>query len=341
MTYLKHPAWLWLKKHDPSKLPPVSDKLQAIFDTGNAFEPYAESLFPGGVRLGFDNYEEYKTLPERTLKALEDGATTIFQGRFEYEDRTFICDIIELVDDKTVDLYEIKSSSSAKPDHEIDLAFQTIVLEGCGFEVRNIAVVHVNSQYVRHGDIDAKGLTEITDITEKVKDNRELVAEQSQAAIDMLNSGVKPDLSPTLASKDAFREWLDIYKHLMKVEPDSIYNLYQLTSKQLADLEDAGINLISDIPDDFKLKTKQALYLETSRSGRPIIKRDSISEFLSGFEYPLYFFDYETLSSLVPYFDGLSPYQNLPFQYSLHILDSPDADLRHAEYLHKENSNIK
>src|SRR5680860_890771 len=100
MLFLKHPAWLWLKKHDPKKLPPVDASTQAIFDTGHAFEQYAEELFPDGVKIGFDNYDEYKSLPKRTLEALNNGAKTIFQGRFEYEQLTFICDIIRVVGDK-------------------------------------------------------------------------------------------------------------------------------------------------------------------------------------------------------------------------------------------------
>ncbi len=108
MLFLKHPAWLWLKKHDKDKLGEISDNTQAVFDAGNLFESYAEQLFTGGVRLGFGNYDEYLTLPERTSKALEAGAKTIFQGRFVHDQLTFICDVIQVVDDKTVDLVEIK-----------------------------------------------------------------------------------------------------------------------------------------------------------------------------------------------------------------------------------------
>ena len=40
MMYLKHPAWLWVKKHAKDRLiPPVSPELQARFDEGNQFEP--------------------------------------------------------------------------------------------------------------------------------------------------------------------------------------------------------------------------------------------------------------------------------------------------------------
>ena len=61
MLFLRHPAWLWLKKNDPSKLPAVDAATQAMFDAGHAFEPYVESLFPEGVTLGFSDFDEYRT----------------------------------------------------------------------------------------------------------------------------------------------------------------------------------------------------------------------------------------------------------------------------------------
>jgi len=45
------------------------------------------------------------------------------------------------------------------------------------------------------------------------------------------------------------------------------------------------------------------------------------------------------MSSVVPTFDGMSPYKDYPFQYSLHVLRSPDTGVEHYEYLHSENSN--
>ena len=93
MLYLRHPAWLWVRKHDPSKIPPVDENTQAMFDLGNRFEPYAESLFPEGVSLGFSDYDEYLSLPERTIQAIKSGAKVLFQPRFVWNEFTCISDI--------------------------------------------------------------------------------------------------------------------------------------------------------------------------------------------------------------------------------------------------------
>src|ERR1035437_4385230 len=88
MMFLKHPAWLWLKKHDKSKIPEPYENLQALFDEGNVFEVYAEKLFPNAITLGYKidgifNGNRYKVLPELTKKEIQKGTKVIFQGRFE------------------------------------------------------------------------------------------------------------------------------------------------------------------------------------------------------------------------------------------------------------------
>jgi hypothetical protein len=58
-----------------------------------------------------------------------------------------------------------------------------------------------------------------------------------------------------------------------------------------------------------------------------------IRKFLSNLSYPLYFLDFETLQQAVPQFDGQKPYQQITFQYSLHIKESDTAPYQHKEFL--------
>jgi hypothetical protein len=71
----------------------------------------------------------------------------------------------------------------------------------------------------------------------------------------------------------------------------------------------------------------------------PEVNVHEIKKFLDTLEYPLYFFDYETMQGLVPYFDGQRPYQQVPFQYSLHVIREPGGEVEHTEYLHSDTSN--
>ena len=133
---------------------------------------------------------------------------------------------------------------------------------------------------------------------------------------------------------------MDIYKILKpNNDPYNIYNLSYPTPEQIGKLEDANILNISDIPDELALRDKQIAQIKTTRENKRIIDKESIKSFIDTFQYPLYFFDYETFSSVIPQFDGGSPYQDYPFQYSLHIIESPDSEIIHKEYLHSENTN--
>jgi hypothetical protein len=298
MLFLKHPAWLWVKKHDPKKIPPVDENTQAMFDAGHQFEPYAESLFPEGVSLGFSDYEEYLSLPQRTQDAIDRGDQILFQPRFEWEDFTCICDIVSFVGEKEVDLFEIKASTRVKPEHEFDLAFQATVLEGTGLKVRNISVIHVNNQYVRQGDIKADEITMFSDITEAVKSKYDATKTHMAQALAVLKSDTMPDPNPDLARLNSKREWLEIYKNI----------------------------------------TGETESLPASDT-KPVIDHTAIKQFISQLQFPLYFLDYETMMSLIPYFDGHKPYQQVPFQYSLHVLETPETELEQREYLHRENSD--
>lgn len=338
MLFLKHPAWLWLKVHDKSQLPPVDAGTQAIFDAGHAFEPYAELLFPGGIRLGFSDYRSYLELPARTREALKDSPT-IYQGRFESSTCTFICDVMTVVGERLVDLTEIKSSTRVKDDHLVDLAFQTAVLTEAGYQVGKVCVAHVNNEYVRKGGIVPQELVRVVDVTEQVFALKENTRASIKRALSVLNSPTCPPLSPALCGPGALGEWLPIYRLLANVGEGSIYDLCLLTVEQIAELEAQNITRLADIPDDFALSSRQQRQVEAVKKGQALVEPGPLRAILDEYRYPLYFLDYETFSSAVPDFDGLRPYEQIPFQYSLHVVDKSGAPARHLGYLHSESSN--
>jgi len=340
MMFLKHPAWLWLKKHDKSKLPEPDDNLQAIFDAGVNFEQYANKRFSDGVNIGFNDYGEYLSMPERTKQALDNNTKTLFQGRFEADNITCICDIVDRVEKNTFDLYEIKSSTKVKPEHYPDLAFQVIVLESAGMKVRNIAVIHVNNQYVRDGEIDPIELSAVTNITDDVRAKIEETKENIRLAFNIINLPDLPDSSPRYANFGSLGEWMKIYKALgNKIDKYSIYNLILIRAKRIGELEDLDIKFIKDIPDDFKLMAKQQIQVAATKNNERTIDREKIKAFLNTLAFPLYFLDYETVMSTIPPYNRTKPYQQIPFQYSLHVIEKQGKEPDHFEYLERDGDN--
>lgn len=93
------------------------------------------------------------------------------------------------------------------------------------------------------------------------------------------------------------------------------------------------------MPHDFELSDNQRKQVDVAQSGRTIIDQEGLETFLSRLEYPLAFIDYETYPSAIPRFSGYRPYQQIPFQFSLHIIHEEGGEIYHADFLHTDNSN--
>jgi hypothetical protein len=52
-------------------------------------------------------------------------------------------------------------------------------------------------------------------------------------------------------------------------------------------------------------------------------------------KYPLYFLDFESYNTAIPLYDGLKPYQQIPFQFSLHIIPEKGAKSKHISFIAK------
>ena len=69
-----------------------------------------------------------------------------------------------------------------------------------------------------------------------------------------------------------------------------------------------------------------------------MVKKE-IENILNGYAYPLYFLDYETFAPAVPVYEGYSPYQRIPIQFSLHYIEKKGGPLQHIDYVHEDNSD--
>jgi hypothetical protein len=101
----------------------------------------------------------------------------------------------------------------------------------------------------------------------------------------------------------------------------------------------AGIRTLRDVPDDLQLSVAQKNQVRAANDGVPIIDRAGIKRTLDALPYPLYFLDYETFAASIPPFDDFKPCQVMPFQYSVHVMETPTAEPVHVDYLAPEFGN--
>ena len=124
----------------------------------------------------------------------------------------------------------------------------------------------------------------------------------------------------------------DLAECIPPAPPHAIGELYNARAPLKQRLAADGITMITEIPTDYGLSALQDRQREVVLSGASY-KHPDLRQILAGLERPLYFLDFETFNPAVPLYTGTRPYQQIPFQWSVHRMGA-DGETTHAEYLH-------
>lgn len=339
-TYMRGrqcPKALWLYKNCRELLPPVDPVRQAIYDSGTTVGLLAQQLFPGGVDCTPESARDFAPAIEATQRAIAEGATVIYEAAFLHEGVLAALDIL-VKDADGWKAYEVKSSSSAKEYQWHDAALQAHVIEGCGIALTDVSIVHLNSAYVRQGPIDVHQLFTITSVKAQVDAERGDVPARIEALKAVLQETEEPviGIGPHCASPFPcdFKEYC--WAHVP--EEGSVFQLTHARGKDW-ELYESGILLLKDIPEDEPLSTKQRLQVDGAKHGTTTIEHTSLRRWLDELRYPLHHLDFETVMPAVPLFNGTRPFQQLPFQYSLHTQQTPGAVPQHRAFLADGNGD--
>lgn len=93
---------------------------------------------------------------------------------------------------------------------------------------------------------------------------------------------------------------------------------------------------------DFRNYCKSFLSITTPKelSSTPQVKINEIRRFVDSLEYPICHLDFETIMPGVPMFNESRPYQQVPFQFSIHLQQARNSEVVHFEYLGPSDANI-
>lgn len=335
---LQCPKALWLYRHRKDLAPEITPEKQALFDTGHEVGELAMQYFGEGVEVT-NEYWDVKGAVEVTEQLVKDGQDLIFEATAIHPINGCYAriDILKRVEGSDEwDLIEVKSSTSVKDYHLDDMAFQHHVFYGAGYKIRKCFIMVLDNQYILDGDINPTQLLRLEEITGHVLSKQGEVDAVAGQLGYILERKAEP--SVTIGAR-CFKPFECDYKdHCWSHVPEySVYNVFQ---KQKAEeiAQRYGVTL-EKLPDHVRPSGAKALDVESYLNGTTAIDAASIASFLRGVEYPLYFLDYETLMPAIPIFDGTQPFQQIPFQFSVHVQESPGAELEHREYLHKERTD--
>ncbi|HBH13117.1 MAG TPA: hypothetical protein DDX29_08395 [Clostridiales bacterium] len=308
--FLEAPMHLWAYKHDQIQKQPTEFDIH-VMNQGYEVEELARDY-----------------LKEFVVNS-ENGEKVEFQRTFS--DKEYIARTDALVhkpESDSFDLYEIKSSTSLKPEHIIDAAFQFLIVNK-EIKIDRVFINHLNKDYVRVGNLNLENLFISEDVTDKVQEilmDIDIKREEALAVAQLANN---ESIQHCYKPKDC--PCPDLC-HPVLIEY-SIYDIPRISEKKKIQLLDQGIVDIKDVPSTFSLNDKQRKIVEVAKAGKPFIDPKAIKREFEHFEYPLYFLDYETFLSAIPLFDGYHPQQQMVFQYSLHKMESLDREVTHAEHL--------
>ena len=321
---------LYLYKYYYDRMDPVSSIQQAVFDRGTSVGLLAQSLFPGGT-TGTEDPRKSSVAAEKTKSLMDNNTKVIYEAAFEYDDILIISDII-VRDGKKWSVYEVKSSTSISETYILDAAVQYYVLNNCGLNIKDISIVYINNQYVRNGDLDIRSLFNIESVKELVLEQQGLILSETKRLKEVLKQKTIPDIPIGVQCFNPYQ--CSFFGTCWKDVPGySVFNIANLGIEKKFDLYNNGYVRLEDIPDDYKLNANQRMQIDTHKSNKVVIDKAALKKFLSEITYPLYFMDFETFMPAVPMFDNSKPYQQIPFQYSLHYMKKEDAELEHYEFL--------
>jgi len=328
------PKALWFYRHRRDLAPEISENQQAIFDAGHEVGELAQHYYKNGIEITEEYYEIAKAI-ESTERAIKDGKKVIYEATASSKDGAYSrIDILKKVrGSERWDMIEVKMSTAVKDYHLDDMSLQRYAFEGAGYNIRKSILMHINNQYVRMGELDVKELFTLEDCTQIVKSRKVAIGDKVKQLIMMLNTPEEPLVEIGDHCYDPFE--CDYTHHCMQHIPDySVYNIFR--GGRLEALLADDILEIQDIPNGIDITERQAIEVQAVKSGEVYVDRESIGAFLDQLEYPLYFLDYETISPAIPLYDNSRPYQQIPFQFSLHIQAEKNGPVEHLEFLHTE-----
>lgn len=323
---------LYLYKHHYNLKDPTPTSLQAVFDQGTNIGFLAQSLFPYGVDASPESHFKMVESVGKTRDFISQGETIIYEATFLYNDVLAALDLLV----KDLDgwkAYEVKSSTKVSETYVKDAAIQYYTITNSGIDLKDISIVHINNQYTKDGELDLHQLFRIESVYDQVLDYLPRIPNEVRRLKNVIESPDIPQVDIGNHCTDPYD--CDFKGTCWKSIPDySVFNISRLNKDKKFDLYHQGVITLDQIDlSQSDLNPNQILQVQSELSGSSHIDTNEIRNFTSELNYPLYFLDFETIGPAVPIYDGSRPYQQLVFQYSLHIKETPTSELQHREYL--------
>ena len=337
VTYLRCPKALWLSVNKP-ELAADDSQAESRIETGKRVGELAKGLLGPYTDITIrkeDGSLDIKRMAVKTLDCIVRGDRVLAEAAFLSGDNDEVYCAVDLLENSGAgfNIYEVKSTTGDHLENYYDdIAYQKYVLESGCIPVNRTYLVHINSKYVLEGDLDIHGLFEIKDVTDEIQDAYEAVKENVKKAFDVLGYRNEPAMDlckeHCLTAGDC-----PFWKYCTKHVPEpSVFDLYRMQFGKKLQFYHRDVVTFEQLKHE-KLNKIQKMQVDCTLNGENRIDAEGIRDFMRSLSYPLYFLDFETMQLAIPEYQGTKPYQQLPFQYSLHYIEHEGGPLMHKEFL--------
>ena len=312
--------------------PAITASQQAIFDQGHVIGKMAQERYPNGTDLTSQTHYDYADAIDNTIVEMENRTSTLYEAAFYYDEVLSVLDILQNDAKGDIHAIEVKSSSKIEDYYITDAALQYWVMANAGHAPKRFSLLHINSSYKKKGHINLNDFFKLTDITDLVIQKQAWVSENIEVLKSMIRIGLEPIQAIGRHCNNPFV--CDFKTHCWGnlLDNNKVFNLSNGRDKIWTLYNDNILNL-ADIPDNFELSHRQSCQVNGQLTGATHIDSPRIHQFLNKAVYPLHFFDFETVNSAVPVLDRTSPFEQVGFQYSLHIVSNINEEPQHKEFL--------
>ncbi len=333
------PKALWLFRNRKDLKPEITPEQQALFDTGHEVGELAKEYFELKSIEVEAPYWKVAEAVSLTKDYIDADYRVIFEATAIHRDTGAYSkiDILKVNLDKSVDLIEVKSSTSVKDYHYDDMSLQYYAFKGAGYNIRNCYMMVINNEYVRDGDIDPQKIFKLHDITDETLAKQDEVEARVKPLLEVLASSEEPKINNGTHCLKPFE--CDYKDYCWDNIPQ--YSIIELLgAKRGFEIgNESGSFDILDLPESGAPNGNKSVDYNSYMNGEAFIDKNELKAFASKLEYPLYYLDYETFGEAIPPFNGSRPYQQIPFQFSLHIQKEENGKLEHIEFLHDKKSD--
>jgi hypothetical protein len=328
---------LYLHRFHPELRDEPDSRLRNVFRSGNEAGLLARDLFPGGetARARDDGTApgpgEIDDAVARTAELMARGLPAVYEAAFRHDVVLCFMDILASSGDAW-HACEVKSSTRVTDVYLLDAALQYYVIRGSGVDLDGVSIAHINRDYVRRGDIVPRSLFTIKPVTERVLKMQESVAAGVAGMKRVLEMPSAPEIEIGEHCFSPYR--CDFFGHCWRHMPeDTVFDITRLSRMEKFAMYRSGIVKLDEVPEEYPLKPAQHIQVMCHRTGKGNIERERLGEFIAAVRYPVTFMDFETFMPAVPLYDGTRPYQQIPFQYSVHLVEKRGGAPDHRDFL--------